>query len=427
MGDNNNNNNNINTRKIFTSFFKLDKNNKEGDGRLNQRYFKEINRNNNWIDNNPYLPPFWGFIFYSIIYFITICSALFYVGVMKHKTDDDIQLDKYSGGATDDNDDTPYYLKAPFYSNTNEQTIYDIGIKHIFTGYKEPEKCSPLYSSIFNIFDIFNNECHSNDRTKMIYAFNTMYIENKLNDLTNNLNEAIQNNDYFNILICFVKWLIVILEVIINIFKDPIGLFLLILTFISYITIRITIYTSSFGGVIREKDRNLYRYINKTVPARNKQTNNDIIVKDIYINTLESFDYMSTNAKNSSVVSLNKYFEERKYSALINTTPINNNGKTYVLAIESNPITLTKNVDNNNREISIFGVSELKSLDNINKDALYNNSTNSNNDTYYYGLLTNNTTADLSGTDLSGLNVYPYLYLPGPSNNILFCAGAFLY
>ena len=150
MGDNNND---INTKKIFRSFFKLDRNNKDRHGRLNQRYFKEINRNNNWIDNNPYLPPFWGFILYSIVYFVIICSALFYVGVMKQKTDADdaTQLDKPQNviGGSNINDDTPYYFKAPFYSNDNSKTLYDmLSVNHIFTGYKEPGKSSGFRNTV---------------------------------------------------------------------------------------------------------------------------------------------------------------------------------------------------------------------------------------------------------------------------------------
>lgn len=91
------NNNNINNKKIFTSLFTVTKGKKDGDGRLNQRYFKQINKENNWIDSNPYLPPFWGWLLYSLFYMFILINIIFYIGVLgftDENTDAPINLDK---------------------------------------------------------------------------------------------------------------------------------------------------------------------------------------------------------------------------------------------------------------------------------------------------------------------------------------------
>ena len=411
MGDNNND---INTKKIFRSFFKLDRNNKDRHGRLNQRYFKEINRNNNWIDNNPYLPPFWGFILYSIVYFVIICSALFYVGVMKQKTDADdaTQLDKPQNviGGSNIDSDTPYYFKAPFYSNDNSKTLYDmLSVNHIFTGYKEPGKSSGLYASIF---DMFHDDCPDDltSKIRFVYAFNLMYIENKLNDLTKDLNEAIQDNNYFNALIIFVKWIMISLEIVINIFKDPIGLFLILLAIPAYFTTKYSIYTAEGkstrgglgGSVIKYDLRADYRYDNKTYAPRNRKSNNEVLVKDIYINTMKSIDddndrillYNDTSKEKTTGVYINKYFKmNSKFSAFLNKKYAG----PFLLQIDANPTILTKGIENEKEIVLIGTTSKQRNLNSI-----ANNYTKKNNysiqqytdaesgNNYIYGLIDNN-------------------------------------
>ena len=423
MGDNNND---INTKKIFRSFFKLDRNNKDRHGRLNQRYFKEINRNNNWIDNNPYLPPFWGFILYSIVYFVIICSALFYVGVMKQKTDADdaTQLDKPQNviGGSNINDDTPYYFKAPFYSNDNSKTLYDmLSVNHIFTGYKEPGKSSGLYASIF---DMFHDDCPDDltSKIRFVYSFNLMYIENKLNDLTKDLNEAIQDNNYFNALIIFVKWIMISLEIVINIFKDPIGLFLILLAIPAYFTTKYSIYTAEGkstrgglgGSVIKYDLRADYRYENKTYAPRNRKSNNEVLVKDIYINTMKSIDddgnllhYNDNLKKKTTGVYINSYFKtDSKFSAFLNkkyTGP-------FLLQIDANPTILTKGIENKN-EIVLIGTSMKRSPRYIANNYYtknysiqqYTDAETGNN--YIYGLIDNNNIYDISTNSTDTINL----------------------
>ena len=76
------NNNNTIFNYIFTFKKKV-----KGKG-INQKYFKKINKSNNWIDQNPYLPTFWGWILYSFIYLYVIVSIIFYIGVLVYKTND---------------------------------------------------------------------------------------------------------------------------------------------------------------------------------------------------------------------------------------------------------------------------------------------------------------------------------------------------